>query len=150
MLEIGLIREKPDWVKAQVEKLNTEAPIDQIVSLDKERRTLLQEVEVLRQERNRVSKEIGKMREPSERETKIAAMRAVGDQISAIDEKLRQVDSDLNEAMLWVPNMPHESVPVGPDEDHNMLVRQEGTLPEFDFEPLAHWDLGPDAGHHRF
>jgi seryl-tRNA synthetase len=146
MLDIGLIRSKPDWVKAQVRKLNTEAPIDQIVSLDEERRALLQEVEVLRQERNRVSKEIGHMRDAAQREAKITAMREVGDRISALDEQLRQVDAQLDEAMLWVPNMPHESVPEGPDESHNVLVRQEGAIPELDFEPLAHWDLGPMLG----
>jgi seryl-tRNA synthetase len=103
-------------------------------------------VEVLRQERNRVSKEIGQMRDASQREAKIAAMREVGDRISALDEQLRQVDAQLDEAMLWVPNMPHESVPEGPDESHNVLVRQEGAIPELEFEPLAHWDLGPMLG----
>ncbi len=146
MLDLTLIREKPDFVKAEVRKLNAEAPIDQIVELDQQRRTLLVEVEGLRQERNVVSKQIGKMKDPSERQAKIAEMRQVADRITELDEALRRVEAELEEAMLWVPNLPHVSVPVGPDEEHNLLVRQEGEPRSFDFEPLPHWDLGPELG----
>jgi seryl-tRNA synthetase len=147
MLDLALIRQKPDFVKAEVAKLNAEAPIDQILELDERRRALLTEVEALRQKRNAVSKEIGKMKDQAQRQAKIAEMRQVGDRISALDEQLRQVEADLTQAMLWVPNLPHASVPVGPDESHNVVVHQgEGGLREFDFEPLAHWDLGPMLG----
>jgi seryl-tRNA synthetase len=146
VLDVALIREKPDFVKAEIAKLNSEAPIDQIVELDQERRSLLVEVEALRQERNTVSKEIGRMKDQAERQAKIAQMRQVSDRISELDEQLRQVESELNEALLWVPNLPHESVPVGPDESHNLILRQEGEPREFDFEPLPHWDLGPMLG----
>jgi seryl-tRNA synthetase len=151
MLDLVLIREKPDFVKAEIAKLNAEAPIDRIVELDSQRRSLLKEVEVLRQKRNAVSKEIGRMKNQAKRQTRIAEMRQVGDRIGELDEQLRQVEAELREAMLWVPNLPHDSVPVGPDEDHNVVLRQEGEPREFDpstgsglrFEPLAHWDLGP-------
>jgi seryl-tRNA synthetase len=146
VLDLTLIREEPDFVKAEISKLNSEAPIDRIVELDKQRRALLQEVEVLRQRRNAVSKEIGKMKEQAERQAKIIEMRQVGDRISTLDQQLRQVEAELNEALLWVPNLPHASVPLGPDEDHNVIVRQEGELREFDFDPLPHWDLGPMLG----
>jgi seryl-tRNA synthetase len=147
MLDLALIRQKPDFVKAEVAKLNAEAPIDRIVELDERRRALLTEVEALRQKRNAVSKEIGKMKDQAQRQAKIAEMRQVGDRISELDEQLRQVEADLKDAMLWVPNLPHESVPVGPDESHNVVVHQEEEgLREFDFEPLAHWDLGPMLG----
>jgi seryl-tRNA synthetase len=146
VLDLALIREKPDWVKAEIVKLNAEAPIDRIVELDQQRRSLLQEVEALRQQRNAVSKEIGRMKDQAQRQVKIAEMRQVGDRIGELDEQLRQVEADLNEAMLWVPNLPHASVPVGPDDSHNLVVRQEGEPREFDFEPLAHWDLGPMLG----
>jgi seryl-tRNA synthetase len=141
-----LIREKPGFVKAEITKLNSEAPIDRIVELDAQRRALLQEVEALRQRRNAVSKEIGRMKEQAERQAKIAEMRQVGDRISELDQQLRQVEADLNEALLWVPNLPHASVPLGPDEEHNVIVRQEGEPREFDFDPLPHWDLGPMLG----
>ncbi len=146
MLDLALIREKPDWVKAEIDKLNAEAPIDRIVELDQQRRSLLQEVEALRQQRNAVSKEIGRMKDQAQRQARIAEMRQVGDRIGELDEQLRQVEAELNEAMLWVPNLPHASVPVGPDESHNVIVRQEGEPCELDFEPLAHWDLGPMLG----
>ena len=146
MLDLALIREKPDFVKAEIAKLNAEAPIDQIVALDERRRTLLQEVEGLRQERNVVSKEIGRMKDQAERQAKIQEMRQVGERIDALDAQLRQVEAELDEAMLWVPNLPHASVPVGPDEEYNVIVRQEGEPSERDFTPLPHWDLGPMLG----
>jgi seryl-tRNA synthetase len=142
MLDINLIREKPELVKAALADLNTAAPIDQILELDERRRSLLTEVEALRAERNAASKEIGRMKDSDARQAQIERMRTVGDQIKELEESLKEVESSLQEALLWVPNLPHPSVPVGPDESHNVVVRQEGALREFDFEPLPHWDLG--------
>jgi seryl-tRNA synthetase len=138
-----LIREHPDQVKAALVKLNESAPIDEILAADERRRTLLVEVEALRAERNAVSKEIGRMKDAAGREAKIAEMRDVGDRIAAIDEELREVEKRLYDLQLLVPNMPHPSVPAGPDESTNVVIRQEGEPRQFDFEPLAHWDLGP-------
>jgi seryl-tRNA synthetase len=142
MLDIDLIREKPEVVKAALADLNAEAPIDQILYLDERRRALLTEVEALRARRNTVSKEIGRMKDGARRQARIEDMRAVGDQIKELEESLKEIESALQEALLWVPNLPHPSVPVGPDESQNIIVRQEGTMREFDFEPLPHWDLG--------
>ncbi len=142
MLDIDLIRQRPELVKAALVDLNAEAPIDQILDLDERRRSLLTEVEALRAERNAASKEIGRMKDTAARQARIEAMRAVGDQIKELEESLKEIESTLQEALLWVPNLPHPSVPVGPDESHNMIIRQEGTLRAFDFEPLPHWDLG--------
>ncbi len=146
MLDINLIRSKPEWVKAEIAKLNTQAPIDQILTLDARRRDLLQEAEQLKHTRNVVSKEIGQNQDPDLRHAKIAEMRSVSEQIKALDEQIRTVDEGLQEVMLWVPNLPHASVPVGPDEEHNVILRQEGTLREFGFQPVPHWDLGPELG----
>jgi len=146
MIDLRYIREHPEEVKAALEKLNTTAPIDEIIALDAERRALLTEVESLKRERNVVSKEIGRLKDRAKRQAKIEAMRAVGDRISALDRQIREVDGRLRAAMLEVPNLPHESVPVGPDESHNVVVRQEGEPRHFDFEPLPHWDLGPALG----
>ncbi|MBN1583246.1 MAG: serine--tRNA ligase [Anaerolineae bacterium] len=159
MLDIRLIRENPEWVKSEIAKLNGEAPIDQIVELDERRRALLSEVEDLKAERNRVSKSIGLLRgklkkaqgaEKAQLEAEFEAVRKrmgeVGDRIKDLDGEVRGIDEALNEAVLLVPNLPDPSVPVGPDETHNVVVRQEGDLPEFDFEPLPHWDLGPMLG----
>jgi seryl-tRNA synthetase len=159
MIDIRLIREKPDWVKAEIAKLHMEAPIDQIVDLDRRRRQALSQADDLKAERNRVSKSMGPLRgrikkaegaEKAALEAEFEATRQqmgqVNAQIKALDDQLREIDTHLEAAMLRVPNLPDASVPVGADESENVLVRQEGTLPEFDFEPQAHWDLGPALG----
>lgn len=145
MLDLNLIRENPDKVKAALIDLNTEAPIDEILQLDQQRRELLKEVEALRQERNSGSKIIGQlMREgkKEEAETQKARMGQIGDKISELDEKLRRTEANLYDKQLYVPNMPGPDVPVGPDESHNVEMRRWGELPTFDFEAKAHWDLG--------
>ncbi|MBU0703916.1 MAG: serine--tRNA ligase [Chloroflexi bacterium] len=147
MLDIALIREQPERVKDLLGSLGADQfQVDTILELDTRRREILTEVEALRAERNRVSKEISRLRDQAEREQLIAEMRQVGDRIGAFEEELRQVESGLDVAMLAVPNLPHASVPVGPDETHNIVVREWGELPEFDFEPVPHWDLGPELG----
>ena len=143
MLDINLIREKPELVKNAMRDLNAEAPIDEVLSLDATRREALKEVEALRAERNTVSKEIGRSRDQEERQAKIVRMRAVGDKIDTLEAELKAVEHELHNAMLQVPNLPGRDVPAGPDEEHNVIVRQEGELRVFDFEPVPHWDLGP-------
>jgi seryl-tRNA synthetase len=142
MIDINLIREQPERVKAAMAALNSEAPLDQILALDAQRRELLTEVEALRAQRNAASKEIGRARDPDERQARIETMRLVGERIKALEEELRAVEAGLDEAMLWVPNLPHPSVPVGPDDRANMIVRMEGEPRAFDFQPVPHWDLG--------
>ncbi len=149
MLDLTYIREHPDEVKEALAKLNTDAPIDKILELDQRRRELLQEVEALRAERNVGSKQVGTLMREGRRDEAEALKRRmsqIGDRITRIDEQLRQVEVDLYEQQLWVPNMPHESVPVGPDETHNVVVRQWGQPRDFGFEPLPHWDLGETLG----
>ncbi|MDH7486936.1 MAG: serine--tRNA ligase [Anaerolineae bacterium] len=146
MLDLNFIREHPDQVREALVKLNTEAPLDAILELDAQRRELLREVEALRAERNIVSKEIGRLKESAARQAKIAEMRQVGERIQALDDRLRSVEDALHQALLQMPNMPHPSVPVGPDESHNVVVRTEGEPRDFDFQPLPHWDLGEALG----
>ena len=144
MLDLNFIRENAELVKAKLIDLNTPAPIDEILALDEQRRGILTQVEALRQERNAGSKAIGRlMREgkKDEAEAQKAKMSEIGDQISALDEQLRAVEADLNDKQLYVPNMPAEGVPVGPDDDHNVEVRRWGDPPKFDFTPKPHWDL---------
>ena len=103
------------------------------------------EVEALRAERNAGSKEIGALMRAGQRaagEGLRARMTQIGAQIAGLDEELARMEADLRDAMLRIPNLPHPSVPVGRDERENVVVRQEGALPAFDFEPLPHWDLG--------
>jgi len=149
MIDIHFIREHPDEVKEALGKLQAEAPIDEILSLDRGRREILQEVESLRQKRNETSTQIGKMKDQEERQPLIEEMREVNAQISDLEEGLRDTEQKLEDAMYQVPNLPHESVPVGKDESENIVVRQEGdpkNEAELGFAPLPHWELGPNLG----
>lgn len=149
MLDLNYIREHVDEVKDAMAKLYADAPIDAILDLDRRRRALLQEVEQLKNQRNVVSKEIGKMKDAAEREAKKAEMRAVGDRIDGLDAQVREVETQLNDLMLRVPNLPDPSVPVGKDDTENIVTRVEGepkTAQHFGFEPKPHWDLGPALG----
>ncbi|MBU0512240.1 MAG: serine--tRNA ligase [Chloroflexi bacterium] len=147
MLDINLIRENPDLVRTALEKRHADnTPVDQVLGLDLQRRTILQEVETLKAERNQVSKEIGRMKNPEERQAKIAAMRAVGDKISGLDDDLREVQAELHAVMSTLPNIPDDRTPPGADESENVVLKTVGQIPEFDFEPKPHWDIGPELG----
>ena len=149
MIDLRLIREKPDLVRDGLNKLGAEAPLDEIIKLDERRRELLQEVEELRHQRNVTSDKIGKMQSQEEREPLIEAMRGVNAQIEELEESLKAVEQKLETNMFLVPNLPHESVPVGADESENIVVRQHGeakTYQDFDFKPKPHWELGPALG----
>jgi seryl-tRNA synthetase len=148
MLDIDLIRNEPELVKAALEKRNDDtAIVDEMIALDIEHRRLLTEVEGLRAERNRVSKEIGEMRDKDERQQRIQEMRKVGQRLSSLEEDLRDAEKAFHDKLLWFPNIPHESVPLGKDDSENVELRRWGTPRDFEkegFEPISHWDLGPE------
>jgi seryl-tRNA synthetase len=147
MLDINLIREKPDLVRTALNNRQMDsAPVDDILRLDEKRRVLLTDVEKFKAERNTVSKEISKMKDAAEREAKIAAMREVGDKIAALDKEVADVEAELTSLTSALPNIPDERTPLGVSEDDNVVLRTVGQLPEFHFEPKAHWDLGPALG----
>ncbi|MFV1859325.1 MAG: serine--tRNA ligase, partial [Anaerolineales bacterium] len=146
MLDIQLIRKDPEAIKEAIASLGTEAPIDEIVGLDLGRREILQELESLRQDRNEISKRIGRMEAGEERQSLIESMSGVNERIKVLEADLRETEEALQQAMYEVPNLPDASVPVGADESENVVLREEGKLREFDFEPLPHWDLGPQLG----
>jgi seryl-tRNA synthetase len=141
MLDLQFIREHPDEVREALAKLNETAPIDEILVLDARRRELLAEADSLKHQRNVVSKQIGRMKEKDQ--ALIEEMREVGARIKDLDGELGLVETELNDLLLLVPNLPDPSVPVGKDESENVLVRTVGEPRQFDFEPLPHWDLGP-------
>lgn len=143
MLDIQLIRERPDWVKAQIHRLHTEAPIDEIVALDEQRRAILVELEGLRARINAASKEIGQTRDPDERRRRIEEVRTWKEEVAPLEEGLRQTEEKLDDLLLQVPNLPHESVPDGRGEEDNVVIRTVGTPGSFDFDPRPHWELGP-------
>jgi seryl-tRNA synthetase len=148
MLDIELVRDQPEVVREGMRKRNDDPSIvDELLDVDLRRRELLQEVESLRALRNRVSKQIGRMQDPDERQARIEEMREVGRKISELEDTLRDVEKAYETKQLWIPNVPHESVPVGPDESANVEIRRRGERRDFEaegFEPIAHWDLGPE------
>lgn len=146
MLDIKIIREQTDMVKQAIEKLNTTAPIDEILSLDQRRRALVTEAEGLKAERNEGSKAVSKSKDPDQRQALIESLRGIGDQIEALDEQIRQVDATLRDLLLSVPNLPLPSVPVGKDESENVVTRTEGEIRSFDFEPKPHWEIAEALG----
>jgi seryl-tRNA synthetase len=149
MLDITLIRSETDRVRQAMRDLSDQdalARIDLIVELDGRHRKLLNEVEQMRAKKNAASKVIGTSRDPAEREVKIGEMKGLNARLDKLEAELKQVEADLNEQMRWIPNIPAEGVPVGKDETQNIITRQEGDTPSFDFEPVPHWDLGPLLG----
>jgi seryl-tRNA synthetase len=149
MLDIKFMRENAEAVLAAMANLRaTDAPVTEALTLDERRRQIIAAVELLRAERNAGSKQIGAlMREGKKAEGQAlqARMGAVADEIRSLDEELARVERQFNDAMLRIPNLPLPDVPVG-DESDNVIVRQEGALRPFDFEPKPHWELGEALG----
>lgn len=147
MLDINLLREKPEVVREALRVRQMDGSlVDTVLQLDQNRRALLSKVEVMKAERNNVSKEIGRMKEPAERQAKIDAMRELGDKIAALDDQVRTVDIQLQDAVAVIPNLPDPRTPYGTSEYDNVVLRQVGEVPAYDFTPLPHWDLGPQLG----
>jgi len=147
MLDINLIREKPDVVrKALKDRQDDPSSVDSVLKLDEKRRTLLAEVEKLKAERNVVSKEISQLKDASARQSKIEAMRVVGDKIAALDKEVTDVDVELTAIVSALPNIPDARTPYGKDDSENVVLRTVGEPREFDFQPKPHWDLGPALG----
>ncbi|MBN1451363.1 MAG: serine--tRNA ligase [Anaerolineales bacterium] len=147
MLDINLIREQPDVVRKSLKDRQMDpSPVDSILQLDEKRRELLTEVETLKAERNAVSKEIGQMKDATARQSKIDAMRVVGDKINAMDAEVAEVDAELQSLMSNLPNIPDERTPYGKDEGENVVIKTVGEPRKFDFTPKPHWDLGPELG----
>ncbi len=147
MLDLNFIREHPDQVRMAMRNRQMEdAAVEAVLELDRRRRALIAEVEQLKAERNAVSKEIGVMKDAVARQEKIQAMRALGERIDALDAELKGVEEQLQGVLATIPNLPDPRVPIGKDENDNVVIRQVGELPTFDFEPKPHWDLGPQLG----
>jgi len=145
MLDAKLIRANPDKVKEQLQKRNTSGGIDKFLVLDEERRSIISRVEELKNFRNTASQEVGRMKKAGENpEELMNKIRLTGDDIKSYDDKLKQLEQEIEAILLSLPNLPHETVPVGQSEEDNIEIRKWGKPREFDFEPLAHWDIGPN------
>ncbi len=146
MLDINVIRENPEVVKAGMKKRGMDASlVDEAAKLDSRRRELLIEVEKLKADRNVVSKEISTMKDKAAKDKKIAEMRGVGDKVDKLDAELAEVDTRFNDIMAAIPNIPENSVPAG-GEENNVVSKEWGDKPKFGFKAKPHWDLGPELG----
>ncbi len=147
MIDIRRIRQEPEVLQALLAKKGIAADFAPLLALDGRRRSLLTEMEQLKAERNRVSEEVARRKKAHEAaDDLIEAMRGVGDRIAALEGEIRQLDDQMQEELLGVPNPPLPEVPEGASAEDNVEVRQWGTLPVFDFEPKPHWDLGEALG----
>lgn len=146
MLDVKLLRNNFDEVKQKLQNRGEDlGEFEKFGELDKRRRTLIVETEALKSQRNEVSQEIAKLkREKQDADAKIEEMSVVGDRIKTLDIELREIDEKLDMILMSIPNIPHESTPVGESEDDNVEIRKWGEVRAFDFEPKAHWDLGTD------
>ena len=195
MLDIALIRERPDWVKQQLAKLYDETAlvrIDNILALDAKRRQIRTQTETAQAARNRLNRAMGKLRgskkmSASEKAARAAAaatalkqedyeaagawmdgskdlvradddefaaafegligeLKNVGGRIDGSFAKIKAIEAELEENMLWIPNLPHETVAVFASEEHNIPCPPRGKFREFEFEPRPHWEIGPELG----
>ena len=143
MLSIEIIRDDPDRVRRAAELRGDSVDVDRILRLDEQRRAAVHEGDELRARRNEVSRRIGASKEkPPEL---IDEMRSVGGRIKELDAQTRTVEEELDGLLLSLPNIPGNDVPVGEDEDENVLLRTSEDLPSFDFEPAPHWEIGENG-----
>ncbi|MDQ0228665.1 serine--tRNA ligase [Metabacillus niabensis] len=146
MLDIKYLRNNLEEVKEKLSKRGEDlTDFGKFEDLDKKRRELISETEELKSKRNDVSSQIAQLkREKKDADQLIIEMKEVGEKIKGLDEELREVEKELEVLLLSIPNIPHESVPVGDTEDDNVEVRKWGELPEFSFEPKPHWDIADE------
>ncbi len=146
MLDMKFLRNNFQEVKEKLAHRGEDlSELDKFGELDERRRNLIAETEKMKAKRNEASKQISVLKkEKKDVEPAIKEMREVGEQISTLDKELKEIEEKLNYMMLSIPNIPHESVPLGEDEEDNVEARKWGEMPTFDFEAKAHWDVATD------
>lgn len=147
MLDIKFIRQNEDVVEASLRNRGSSIDLAQLLARDAERRGLIQRAEELKALRNQFSQEIARSKgKTDDLEARKAEMRRISDEIKDLDAKIREVEQAIESLVLEIPNIPHESVPVGASSEDNQVVRTWGTRPSFDFPPKDHWDVGEALG----
>lgn len=147
MLDIRFVRDNRDSVKRMLEQRGYDMELQPLLALDQQRREAIQEVESLKHERKVVSDQIAQMKKKGEDASAIITrMRQVSQRIKELDGKLGEVEDEIHRSLLLIPNVPHESVPVGKDADDNPVVKRWGEISQFSFTPKHHWELGESLG----
>jgi seryl-tRNA synthetase len=148
MLDIRFVRENPDKIIDALKKRGESTDVlDKLLKIENERRDVLRAVEELRQRRNKLSQEIGQLKKQGEEVSNLLSeAKLISDQITEKEDKLRSLEEEATQELLLIPNIPHESVPLGKDDTENKEIRTWGTKPDFTFEPKNHWDIGEALG----
>ncbi|UCE83937.1 MAG: serine--tRNA ligase [Deltaproteobacteria bacterium] len=147
MLDIKFVRENQELVQRMLEQRGSDLELQPLLELDQQRREIIQEVESLKHERKVVSDRIAQMKKSGEDASEtIAGMREVSQRIKELDQQLGNIEDELHQSLLLIPNVPHESVPVGKDEQDNPVVKRWGEITEFSFPAKSHWELGEALG----
>jgi seryl-tRNA synthetase len=143
MLDIKFVRSKPEVVREALVKRGAKVSLDEFLTLEEQRRVRLVEVEQLKNLRNVVSEEIARLKKAGQNpEELVSNMRNTSLRIKQLDEQVREVEENLQQILLGIPNIPHTSVPVGSSEEDNPVLRTWGEPPQFDFTPRPHWEIG--------
>ena len=142
MLDLKFIRQNPDTVRRMLKDRRVDVDLDQLIDADQQWLKAQKNVEDLRQRQNAVSKEIGQLKKNrQDASSQIAEMKQVSDQIKQLNEQTQQLKQEVNRILMYLPNLPDQSVPVGVDESDNPEIKSWGENPTFDFIPKPHWDL---------
>ena len=145
MLDIKILRQDPDRIREALKNRCNDLDISPAIELDKQRRDLLADVEQKKAKQNEISKKVPAMKKAGENTDELfREMKELSNEIKADDEKVRDIDEQLRNFMLRIPNIPNSSCPIGKDDTENKEMRKWGTPREFDFEFKAHWDIGTD------
>ena len=144
MLDIKFIRQNPDKVKQGCQKKQIKVDVDLILKKDEERRNVIQKVESLRAEQNKISELVSKEKDDKKKKELITKGRDFGSQVKEIEESLKQINQELDRLLRQVPNLPFDEVPVGKDDSENKVLKRVGELPKFNFEPKDHLSMGED------
>jgi seryl-tRNA synthetase len=147
MLDLKFIRENVDLVRQAIVNKNEKADVDKLVKLDEQRRESLKAVEALKSQRNQASQEIASMkREGRDAQAAISEMQQVNAKIKELDEQVRVIHEQISELQSWIPNIPHETTPVGKDENSNVVVKSWGEPKKQDFKAKPHWEIAEELG----
>jgi len=147
MLDLRYLRENAERVKKALADRGVDFDLERLLSLDRERRALITELDRLRHQRRETARELGRRKAAGDDiSADQEAARRLSERISVQEDRLRELERVLHELLLQIPNVPHESVPVGPDSSHNRIVREWGRRREFAFKPRPHWELAEKLG----
>ena len=147
MLDLKVLRENTDLVRKALKDRSVDLNLEEVLNLDKQRKTKIQEIEKLKAKKNKITEEIAVFkREKKDIKDKIVEVSELNETIHKIDKDLQEIEKKFNELLLLIPNIPDKDIPIGKDSSNNIEVRRVGVPPKFSFKPLTHWDIGETLG----